>query len=98
MDFRTESDSMGEVKIQDEFLYGASTQRAVENFQVSNRKFDRRFIEALALIKWASALANKDLGKLDAKIAEKIAEKAAEVAEGKHDQHFILDIYQTGSG
>jgi fumarate hydratase class II len=98
MSFRTESDSMGEVRIPSEYLYGASTQRAVENFEVSKRRFDRRFLEALGLIKWAAALANKDLGKLDAKLADKIAEKALEVAEGKHDRHFILDIYQTGSG
>lgn len=98
MSFRTESDSMGEVKIPENFLYGASTQRAVENFEVSNRRFDRRFIEALALIKWAAAAANQDLGKLDAKIARAIAEKALEIAEGKHDAHFPLDIYQTGSG
>lgn len=98
MGHRMESDSMGEVKIPEEFLYGASTQRAVENFQVSNRKFDRKFIEALALIKWAAARANESLGKLDAKLSKVIAAKALEVAEGKHDQHFILDIYQTGSG
>ncbi len=98
MGYRTESDSMGEVKIPEEYLYGASTQRAVENFRVSNRKFDRRFIEALGLIKWASALANRELGKLDKKLADKISEKALDVAEGKHDKHFVLDIYQTGSG
>ncbi|MBI2981229.1 MAG: class II fumarate hydratase [Deltaproteobacteria bacterium] len=98
MKFRTESDSMGEVKIPEEFLYGASTQRAVENFNVSNRRFDRRFIEALGLVKYASALANEELKKLDPKLAKMIAAKALEVAEGKHDSHFILDIYQTGSG
>lgn len=98
MKFRTESDSMGEVKIPEEFLYGASTQRAVENFQVSTRRFDRRFIEALGLIKWAAAKANEDLKKLDPKLAKSIAEKALEVVEGRHDRHFILDIYQTGSG
>ncbi|MBI2082241.1 MAG: class II fumarate hydratase [Deltaproteobacteria bacterium] len=98
MKYRTESDSMGEVKIPEEFLYGASTQRAVENFNVSHRRFDRRFIEALGLIKWASALANEELKKLDPKIAKIIAEKSLEVAEGRHDPHFILDIYQTGSG
>lgn len=98
MKLRTESDSMGEVSIPEEFLYGASTQRAVENFNVSNRRFSRRFIEALALIKWASALANKELGKLDARLAEAIATRALEVADGKHDKHFTLDIYQTGSG
>ena len=98
MSFRTESDSMGDIKIPEEFLYGASTQRAVENFQVSNRKFDRKFIEALALIKWAAVVSNKELGKLEAKLAETIAAKALEVAEGKHDRHFVLDIFQTGSG
>ncbi len=98
MSFRIESDSMGEVKIPEEFLYGASTQRAVENFQISNRHFDRRFIEALGLIKWAAALANQELGKLEPRLASVIAEKALEVAEARHDEHFILDIYQTGSG
>lgn len=98
MSFRTESDSMGEVHIPEEFLYGASTQRAVENFQISTRHFDRRFIEALGLIKWASALANEELGKLDSNLAQVIAEKSLEVAEAKYDEHFILDIYQTGSG
>ncbi|MBI3540612.1 MAG: class II fumarate hydratase [Deltaproteobacteria bacterium] len=98
MTYRTESDSMGDVKIPEGYLHGASTQRAVENFQISNRKFDRRFIEALALIKWAAALANEKLGKLDGKLAKGIAAKALEVAEGKYDKDFILDIYQTGSG
>lgn len=98
MPFRTESDSMGEIKIPNEFLYGASTQRAVDNFQVSQRKFDRRFIEALGLVKWGAAQANKELGRLDAKLADAISAKALEVATGKHDHHFILDIFQTGSG
>lgn len=89
---------MGEVKIPDEYLYGASTQRAKENFHVSPRRFDRRFIQALGLVKWASAKANEDLGLLDKKLAHTIAAKALEVAEGKHDKHFILDIFQTGSG
>ncbi|MBI4412535.1 MAG: class II fumarate hydratase [Deltaproteobacteria bacterium] len=95
---RTETDSMGEVKIPDEYLYGASTQRAVENFEVSKRRFDRRFIEALGLVKWAAALANQELGRLDPKLAEKIAEKSLEAAQGLHDRHFVLDIFQTGSG
>lgn len=98
MGYRIESDSMGEIKIPEEFLYGASTQRAIENFNVSNRRFDRRFIESLGLIKWASAVTNEQLGKLDGKMARIIQAKALEVAEGKHDRHFILDIYQTGSG
>lgn len=95
---RVESDSMGEIQIPSHLLYGASTQRAAQNFQVSNRRFDRRFIEALGLVKWAAALANTDLGKLDKKIGEAIAKKALEVADGTHDSHFVLDIYQTGSG
>lgn len=98
MSVRVESDSMGEIKIPAEYLYGASTQRAVENFEVSKRRFDRGFIEALALVKWAAALANKDLNRLDPKLADKIAEKSLEVALGQHDKHFVLDIYQTGSG
>ncbi len=96
--FRTESDSMGEVKVPEEFLYGASTQRAVDNFHVSTRRFGRRFIEALALIKWAAAKSNAELKKLDSKLADAIAAKALEVAEGRCDQHFVLDIFQTGSG
>src|SRR3990167_8482887 len=95
---RVESDSMGEIKIPNEFLYGASTQRAVENFQVSQRKFNRRFIEALSLVKWACALSNKELSKLDAKLADAIAAKSLEVSVGKHDGQFVLDIFQTGSG
>ena len=98
MKTRTESDSMGEVQIPEQFLYGASTQRAVDNFHVSKRRFDRGFIKALGLVKWAAAEANCSLGRLDAKLSKAIAEKSLEVAEGKHDTHFILDIYQTGSG
>ncbi len=98
MSYRTESDSMGEVKIPEEFLYGASTQRALDNFKVSGRRFHRQFVEALGLIKWAAALANKDLKRLDGKLADAIAAKSLEVAAGKHDKHFVLDIYQTGSG
>ncbi len=98
MTTRKETDTMGEVSIPNEFLYGASTQRAVDNFHVSKRRFDRRFIQALGLVKWAAAQANKKLGKLDAKLADAISATALEVTDGKHDQHFPLDIYQTGSG
>jgi len=96
--FRTETDSMGEVNIPAEALYGASTQRALENFHVSHRRFDRRFLEALGLIKWAAAATNDDLGKLDHKLAHTIAEKSLEIADGRHDAHFVLDLFQTGSG
>ena len=89
---------MGEVKVPAEALWGAQTERARQNFTVSSRRFDRRFIKALALIKWAAAEANADLKKLDAKLAKVIAAKALEVADGNHDANFPLDIFQTGSG
>ncbi len=98
MKFRKDSDSMGEVKIPSEMLYGASTQRAVENFPLSNRRFSRAFIRALGLIKWAGALTNQELGKLDSKLAGPIAQAALQVAQGKYDNHFLIDIFQTGSG
>ena len=98
MTFRKETDSMGEVKVPAEALWGAQSERARQNFTVSQRKFDRRFIRALGLIKGAAAEANADLGKLDAKLAKVIVAKSAEVADGKHDAHFPLDIFQTGSG
>ncbi|MDO8462339.1 MAG: class II fumarate hydratase [Deltaproteobacteria bacterium] len=104
MDYRTESDSMGPVQVPADKLYGASTQRAVENFQVSNKRFPRRFIQALGLIKWAAAEANQELKKLDAKLASAIATESLAVAAGgtgpagKYDDHFVLDIFQTGSG
>lgn len=98
MKTRLETDSMGEIEIPNNFLYGASTQRAANNFNISKRRFDRQFIQALGLVKWAAASANKDLGLLDPKLAKVIAEKSMEVANGLHDHHFVLDIYQTGSG
>lgn len=97
-EFRVEKDSMGEMKIPSQFLYGASTQRAVENFPVSGLRFSRDFIRVLAIIKSSCAEVNKKLGKLDAKIADAIIKASAEIAEGKHDQHFVVDIFQTGSG
>jgi fumarate hydratase class II len=95
---RIEKDSMGEMKIPNRFLYGASTQRAVENFPVSGLRFSREFIRVLALIKGACAEVNKSLGKLDGKIADGIVKAAHEIADGKYDEHFVVDIYQTGSG
>jgi len=97
-DSRLEKDSMGEMKIPSQFLYGATTQRAVENFPISGIRFSREFIEALAHIKGACAEVNQKLGKLDAKIATSIMQAAESIASGKHDQHFVLDIFQTGSG
>src|SRR6188472_1570132 len=95
---RIEKDSMGEMAVPKDALYGASTQRAVLNFPVSGYRFSRAFIRALGLIKWGVAQANHDLGLLDAHRAALIVQAAEEVIEGKLDQHFPLDIFQTGSG
>ena len=95
---RTERDSMGEVEVPANALYGASTQRAVLNFPISGQGFPRPFIRALGLIKEAAAETNAELGLLGADVAEAIATAAAEVAEGRFDDQFPIDIYQTGSG
>src|SRR5213079_2692998 len=95
---RVEKDSMGEMSVPQSALYGASTQRAVLNFPISGQRFPRPFIRALGLIKWAAAQANADLGLLDHHRATFIVQAAEEVVEGKLDEHFPLDIFQTGSG
>ncbi len=95
---RTEKYSMGEMSVPESALYGASTQRAVLNFPVSGYRFSRPFIRALGLIKWGAAQANHDLGLLDAHRTALIVQAAEEVADGKLDEHFPLDIFQTGSG
>jgi len=95
---RIERDSMGEMYVPAAAYYGASTQRAVLNFPISDLRFPRRFIRALGQIKQASAEANESLGLLDPKIAEAIVQAAQEVIDGKLDSHFVLDIFQTGSG
>lgn len=97
-DFRIERDSMGELKVPADALWGAQTQRAVENFPISGQPMPRAFIRALGLVKAAAASANEELGVLDAKLAKAIREAALEVAEGKHDRHFPIDVFQTGSG
>jgi len=96
--FRTERDSLGEIRVPEEALYGAQTQRALENFPLSGQRFPRRFIQALGLVKRTAALTNGDLGLLDRTVAEAIARAAGEVEEGVWDREFVLDIYQTGSG
>ena len=95
---RVEKDSMGEMSVPESALYGASTQRAVLNFPISGWRFSRPFIRALGLLKSAAAQANHDLGLLDAERSALIVQAAEEVAEGKLDEHFPLDIFQTGSG
>ena len=97
-EFRVEKDSMGEVRVPADAYWGAQTQRAVENFPVSGQRFPRRFLEALGLIKWAAAKANQELGLLDARRADAITAAAEEVIAGTLDDHFPVDIFQTGSG
>jgi fumarate hydratase class II len=96
--YRIEKDSMGDVRVPEDALYAAQTQRAVENFPVSGIRFSRTFIRALGLIKGAAAYVNSELGFLDSKTSEAIQAAALEVEKGKHDRHFPLDIFQTGSG
>ena len=95
---RIERDSMGEVAVPAHALYGAQTQRAVENFPISNLRFPREFIRAMGLIKLAAARTNMELGLLDKKIGETIVVAAEETADGKLDEYFVVDIFQTGSG
>ncbi|MBT8405072.1 MAG: class II fumarate hydratase [Gemmatimonadetes bacterium] len=95
---RVEKDSLGEVHVPATALYGAQTQRAVENFPISGRRFGRRFIQALGLVKKAAAEQNAALGTVDPPIAAVIAAAADEVARGRWDDEFVIDVYQTGSG
>jgi fumarate hydratase class II len=95
---RLERDSMGEMAVPAEALWGASTQRAVLNFPVSGERFPRRFLQALGLVKRACAAANAELGVLPAELVGAIDEAAREVVEGVHDAHFVVDVFQTGSG
>ena len=97
-DFRTETDSLGPVRVPASALYGAQTQRAHDNFPISGIRFPRRFVGALGLVKGAAAQANADLGILSAETAQAIATACEAVARGDHDDQFVLDIFQTGSG
>lgn len=98
MEYRSERDSMGEVLVPAQALYGASTQRAVENFPVSGSAFERQFIWALGLIKRSVAEAAREQGHLEARIAEAVCRAASEVMDGHWDEHFPVDVFQTGSG
>ncbi|MFJ6903852.1 class II fumarate hydratase [Streptomyces griseoluteus] len=97
-EYRTEHDSMGEVRVPAHAKWRAQTQRAVENFPVSGQRLERAHIEALARIKGAAAKVNADLGVLDRDVADAIQGAAAEVADGTWDEHFPVDVFQTGSG
>ncbi|WP_329621395.1 class II fumarate hydratase [Streptomyces sp. NBC_01255] len=97
-EYRVEHDSMGEVRVPAHAKWRAQTQRAVENFPVSGQRLERAHIEALARIKAAAATVNAELGVIDADRAGAIASAAEEVAEGRWDDHFPVDVFQTGSG
>ncbi|NRI68977.1 class II fumarate hydratase [Rhodococcus sp. MS16] len=96
--FRIEHDTMGEVRVPIDALWRAQTQRAVENFPISGRPLERTQIRAMGLLKAACAQVNKDLGLLDADKADAIISAANEIADGKHDEQFPIDVFQTGSG
>ena len=95
---RVERDSMGEVKVPAGAYYGASTERARQNFPISKLRLPRRFIRALAQIKGVAALVNAELGLLETRLANPIQQAAEEVEEGKFDKDFVVDVFQTGSG
>ena len=95
---RIERDSMGQMEVPADALYGASTMRAVLNFPISDLRFPRTFVRALGLVKQAAARTNMTLGVLDETIGNAIVASAQEVIDGKYDGHFVLDIFQTGSG
>jgi fumarate hydratase class II len=97
-EYRTERDSLGEMQVPADAYWGAQTQRAIENFPVSDVTFGRRFVRALGVVKKAAALANHDLGLLPAEKAEPIVDAADEVIAGEHDDQFPVDVFQTGSG
>jgi fumarate hydratase class II len=96
--YRSEHDSMGELLVPEDSLWGAQTQRAVENFPVSGLTMPRGFIAALGLVKWAAAGANAELGLLQTDIAVAVRKASMEVFEGLHDSQFPVDVFQTGSG
>src|SRR2546430_553661 len=96
--WRLERDTMGEMRVPADALYGAQTARAVENFPISGRRFPRSFIRALGLIKSAAAKVNGSMGHLPPDRAASIEAAAEEVIDGRHDSEFAIDIFQTGSG
>ncbi|WP_255196371.1 class II fumarate hydratase [Halorarius litoreus] len=97
-DYRTEQDSLGEMQVPADAYWGAQTQRAIQNFPISGITFSRRFVRALGVVKKAAAQANNDLGLLDDEQADAIVQAADEVIAGEHDDHFPVDVFQTGSG
>jgi fumarate hydratase class II len=98
MKYRIEQDTLGEVKVPADAYYGAQTQRARENFQVSSLRLQQPFLRAQAIVKRAAALANMASGMLDKDIAKAIVKAAEEVIAGKHDDQFVVDVFQAGAG
>jgi fumarate hydratase class II len=96
--FRIEHDSMGELQVPEDALWGAQTQRAVNNFPISGLTMPRQFIAALGLVKWAAAGANAELGLIKSDVAIAIQKAALAVSAGDYDEHFPIDVFQTGSG
>src|SRR5207253_9048916 len=96
--FRIEKDSLGEMKVPNDALWGAQTQRAVEKFRISNLRFPRSFIAAMGMIKKAAAETNRELGLVPEDVTKDVIAAAEEVIAGKLDANFVLDIFQTGSG
>jgi len=97
-DHRIESDSLGEMEVPADAYWGAQTQRAVENFPISTDRFGRRFVRALGIVKKSAARANADLGLIPDDTADAILEATEEVIAGEHDDQFVVDVFQTGSG
>src|SRR5918911_4516685 len=95
---RVERDSMGEVEVPRDALFGAQTSRALGNFPISDLRKPRRFVEALGAIKLEAANVNHELGLLDEEIRDAIVEAGEEVVDGRLDSAFVLDVFQTGSG
>lgn len=98
MEYRIERDSMGEVRVPSDKLYGAQSQRSIDNFKIGVEKMPKEIIAAFAILKKAAALTNRKLGVLDAVRADAIARAADEILEGRHDGNFELAVWQTGSG
>ena len=98
MKYRKEEDSMGIVKVPADAYYGSQTQRAVDNFPISDLRFPAVFVQNLALVKQCAAQVNNTLGLLDSELADAVSRASREVMDGKHDSQFVVDIFQTGSG
>ena len=98
MKYRKEKDSMGTVNVPEDAYYGSQTQRAADNFPISDMRFPAIFIRSLALVKRCAVRVNSELGGLDPKLADAISQAAQEVIEGKYSDQFVVDIFQTGSG